>query len=215
MNQTKVLIDELKQQGITHEKVLEAIQNVPREAFTLPQDEDRAYENTALGFHCQQTISQPYIVALMTQALYQHPSPQKILEIGTGSGYQSAILAYLFKSVYSVERIKYLHDCSKQKLAELGLNNVHLKWADGYTGWVQEAPFDGILVTACADSLPDQLIAQLSENGGVLICPIQNDEDWQKLVLVKKIGNDLQVTNLEYVSFVPMLKGTQDKDQGS
>lgn len=207
MKQTKALILELKQAGITHPMVLKAMENVPREEFTLPTDRSRAYENVALPISCQQTISQPYIVALMTQALYAHPNPQKILEIGTGSGYQSAILAYLFKDVYTIERIKHLYEGALKTFAANNIRNIHSKWDDGLQGWKEYAPYDAIIVTACAESTPSHLIEQLSPNGGVMVFPIEESHGAQKLILMKKEGEHISKTHLEYVSFVPLLAG--------
>lgn len=215
MNQTKELIEQLKKDGISNLTVLDALAKVPREAFTLEADKHLAYANIALPFHCQQTISQPYIVALMTQCLYAHPQPRKILEIGTGSGYQSAILANLFDIVYSIERIQYLYETAKLKLTELGYNNVHCKWDDGYEGWADQAPFDGILVTACANDIPEALIAQLSDKDGVLVCPVKSSSAAQALMLVQKSGTKTKTKLVEHVSFVPLLRGTTDNSSNN
>ncbi len=139
------LIKQLKLNGIRQCAVLNAIAHVPREQFVLSKLKTKAYDNVALPIEEAQTISQPYIVALMTQALFEHPAPQKILEIGTGSGYQAAILAYLFKEVWTIERLEELHLKAKQTLKHLGFHNVHLKLADGTHGWPEQAPFDGSL----------------------------------------------------------------------
>ena len=210
MNQTKALIAELQRFGITNSKVLKAFEIVPRDAFTRSTDVSHAYANIALPISCEQTISQPYIVALMTQSLFLHPQPQKILEVGTGSGYQSAILSVLFKEIYSIERIKPLHETAKEILAKLNYTNVRCQWGDGFQGWAEHAPYDGILVTACAPSIPTSLFDQLSPNGGIMVIPLQNDSGIQQLTLIKKQDDKIASSNLEFVSFVPLLKGTSD-----
>lgn len=211
MNQTKALIQQLVKQGITHPQVLAAIERTPRDQFTLPKDQSRAFENTALPILCHQTISQPYIVALMTQALFYHPAPHKILEVGTGSGYQGAILSQLFDEVYSIERIKTLHDHAKQLLADLGYTNIHCLWGDGFKGYPEQAPYDGILVTACAPSIPQALIDQLSPDGGIMVIPTGKDIPNQVLNLVQKTDDKVTLSTLEFVSFVPLVKGTSDE----
>ena len=169
----KALIQQLKQQyGITHPKVLKAISEVPREQFVLPILKKRAYDNTALPIECEQTISQPYIVALMTQALFEHPHPKKILEVGTGSGYQAAILGKIFKSVWTIERIETLYLKAKETLEKFGLtiyivNGVMDHWVGQKT-----APFDGILVTAAAKHIPPGLLMQLDPLGGLMVIPL-------------------------------------------
>ncbi len=200
------LLKELKSQGITHPGVLAAIKKVPREKFILSSLRNRAYDNTPLPIECEQTISQPYIVALMTQTLYQHPHPQKILEIGTGSGYQAAILATLFKEVYTIERIKTLSSHAQKALTDLGFENIHFKVADGAKGWKTYAPFDGILVTAASEHVPQALIDQLNPEGGILVIPIGPRFYVQQLTLITRQGEQIKRELLERVSFVPLIE---------
>lgn len=203
------LIRELETHGITHPAVLTAIAKTPREAFISPFYQKRAYENTALPIDCHQTISQPYIVALMSQALLQHAHPQKILEIGTGSGYQAAILAQLFEQVFTIERIEALHVQAQEILGKLDYHNIQFKLGDGFKGWPEQAPFDGIIVTAATPHLPPKLIEQLHPQGGLMVIPLGNINQVQKLTLIEKKGNYLHQKVLEQVLFVPMI---EDKD---
>jgi len=206
MNHINELIDTLKQQGITDPAVIEAIRSIPREAFVLSHLKNRAYDNTALPIHCDQTISQPYIVALMTQTLLSHPHPKKILEIGTGSGYQTAILAKLFNHIWTIERIPALFQAAKTKLSRLGFHNISLQCGDGYQGWQKHAPYDGIIVTAAAKSLPRELLSQLSPKGGLMVIPIGGVHKVQNLTLVKKQDHEITQTVIESVCFVPLIK---------
>ncbi len=199
------LLDELKVSGITHPDVLSAIASVPREKFVLSHLKPSAYDNVALPIDANQTISQPYIVGLMTQALFTHPHPKKILEIGTGSGYQSAILATLFKEIWTIERIETLYQKAKHKLAELGYSNVHCFLGDGAKGLPQFAPFDGILVTAATKTVPQPLLAQLSPQGGIMVIPIGVTGQVQKLTLIVRKGDDYNKSIIERVSFVPLI----------
>lgn len=199
------LIQELKLQGIRHPDVLRAIKNVPREKF-IPKDlKSRAYDNTALPIDSQQTISQPYIVALMTQCLFKHPLPQKILEIGTGSGYQAAILSTLFQEVWTIERIEALYVKAKHILTQLNFHNIHFKLGDGTLGWPEAAPFDGIIVTAAATQLPQTLIEQLSPQKGVMIIPVGGRYQVQKLTLLIRNAQEISKEIIELVSFVPLI----------
>lgn len=202
---SQLLIDELKTQGITNPKVLRAIAFVPREKFVLSNLTESAYDNIALPIEANQTISQPYIVALMTQALFTHQNPQKILEVGTGSGYQCAILATLFKEIWTIERIESLHKKAKKTLSNLGFDNVHCILGDGTQGLASHAPFDGILVTAASKTIPQALLTQLSPNGGVLVIPVGEHNQVQKLTLVKRLENNYEKSILERVSFVPLI----------
>ncbi len=201
----QTLIKELKRYGISDERVIKAILDVPREQFVLPALKKRAYENVALPIEKDQTISQPYVVALMTQSLLEHANPKKILEIGTGSGYQAAILAKLFKQVWSVERIEALYTKAKKTLKSLGYDNVHCKLGDGTYGWIDDAPYDGIIVTAAAATLPAALLDQLSPTGGIMVIPIGKNHQVQQLTLIKRHGDRLEETVLEQVSFVPLI----------
>ncbi|MEY3182485.1 MAG: Protein-L-isoaspartate(D-aspartate) O-methyltransferase [Pseudomonadota bacterium] len=204
------LIQRLQDQGIHRLDVLNALTSIPRHHFVEEALAHRAYDDTALPIGFGQTISQPYIVALMTQALLEHASPEypmnRVLEIGTGSGYQAAILAKLIPEVYSIERMKTLHQQAGMRLAHLNLA-VHLKHGDGYAGWPEAAPFDGILVTAAAPDIPPALLDQLGPQGCLILPTGKTDE--QQLLLVKRQGNHFQKTVLRAVRFVPFLPGTE------
>ncbi|MFI4938551.1 MAG: protein-L-isoaspartate(D-aspartate) O-methyltransferase [Candidatus Berkiellales bacterium] len=209
MSERDELIQELKRQGINHPKVLQVMQAMPRDKFVLPVYKKSAYDNRALPIHCQQTISQPYVVALMTQALLENvTATEKVLEIGTGSGYQAAILSKLFEHVWTIERIKTLHHDAKKTITKLGIHNIHYSLADGSLGWPDKAPFDGILVTAAANTVPSQLLNQLKPDGGVLIIPIGGPHQVQKLTLIKRQGEEFETSVLELVSFVPLIANT-------
>lgn len=199
------LITELKLNGITHPGVLDAMAHVPREKFVLSKLKARAYDNVALPIENEQTISQPYIVALMTQALFTHPAPQKILEIGTGSGYQAAILGTLFKEVWTIERIEKLYHKAQNVLKALGYDNVHCVLGDGTKGLALHAPYDGIIVTAATATIPASLLEQLSPKGGVLVIPVGSMHQVQKLTLIKRHHHHYDKSILELVSFVPLI----------
>jgi protein-L-isoaspartate(D-aspartate) O-methyltransferase len=199
------LIKSLQQEGITDPAVLAALKKVPREKFVHPDFEKHAYENIPLPIGHQQTISQPYIVAYMTQQLVQEPMPEKILEIGTGSGYQTAILASIFDEIWTIERIPALCERSKKTLQELHFKNVHFKCADGSQGWEEWAPFDAIIVTAAAVSPPIELLNQLSSANGKLLIPLGNENEVQKLTLITRHGKDYQEEFLDEVIFVPLI----------
>jgi protein-L-isoaspartate(D-aspartate) O-methyltransferase len=199
------LVSELKRDGIANDQVLATIASVPREVFLPATLTHKAYENTALPIGQGQTISQPYIVAKMTELLLAGAGPQsKILEIGTGSGYQTSVLASIFSQVCSVERIKSLQFQAKRRLNQLDLHNVKLKHGDGWEGWASKSPFDGIIVTAAADKLPEQLLNQLAD-GGRLVIPVGNKQQ-QLLCIDKKDGKILQRI-VEVVNFVPLVAG--------
>ena len=211
MSAQSELIKALKQQGIYHPKVLKAIRSIPRDAFVLPSFKKRAYANVALAIDCAQTISQPYIVALMTQALTKHPHINKVLEIGTGSGYQTAILASLFNAVWTIERIPALYEQAKSRLEALQITNVHFKVGDGSEGWSEMAPFDAIMVTAASSSVPPALINQLSDKEGLMVIPVGKQAEGQNLLLLEKTGTHVQTTVLERVSFVPLIQSGYNK----
>jgi len=197
------LVQRLRESGISSDRVLDVIAEVPRHIFLDEALAHRAYEDTALPIGYGQTLSQPYIVARMTELLLAH-SPSRVLELGTGSGYQTAVLAKLFDEVYSVERIKPLQDRARERLRQLGLRNVFLKHADGGMGWPEKGPFDGILVTAAPITVPTELLEQLKD-GGVLIAPV-GEED-QILVEITRRGDQYEYRELEPVRFVPLLGG--------
>lgn len=204
MSKQSKLLNNLKLQGIDNPKVLAALKSVPREAFVLPHYKDKAYANVALSIDCAQTISQPYIVALMTQALLQHPNPLKALEIGTGSGYQTAILASLIPEVWTIERIPALYQSVKPRLASLGFKDIHYLLGDGYLGWPSAAPFDVIMVTAAAREVPQALLEQLAI-GGLMVIPIGAPDEVQNLTLLENQQNRIECTILEHVAFVPLI----------
>lgn len=195
---------QLQQQGISHPLVLQVMECTPRHVFIDDVLKHKAYENTALPIGQGQTISQPYIVAKMTEILLNQGVSGKVLEIGTGSGYQTAILAQTFNQVCSVERIKSLQWQAKRRLHQLDLYNVAMKHGDGWQGWSSKAPFDGIIVTAAASSTPLALLEQLAE-GGVMIAPIGENE--QTLMLFRKTDQGVISERLASVRFVPLVAG--------
>ncbi len=198
------LVQNLREQGIRNEAVLERIRNVPRHLFVDEALATRAYENTALPIGLGQTISQPYIVARMTEALLES-APRKVLEVGTGCGYQTAVLAPLVKVVYSVERIKALLDRAKLRINELGIRNVNFRHGDGFKGWAGHAPYDAILLAAAPLEIPQPLLNQLAP-GGRLIVPV-GPEGRQELQRITRRGDDFHSETLGLVSFVPLRKG--------
>jgi protein-L-isoaspartate(D-aspartate) O-methyltransferase len=200
------LVQRLKEEGIHDERVLRVMRSTPRHLFVDEALSSRAYEDTALPIGHGQTISQPYIVALMTQALIADGIPRKVLEVGTGSGYQAAVLAQLIPRVYSVERIRVLHDRSRTLLRELGLNNAQLYYSDGSWGLRQFSPFDAIIVTAAPEEVPEALLQQLAV-GGKMIIPVGKGHDVQKLLKITRTENQYEQQWLETVSFVPLCSG--------
>lgn len=199
------LVQRLREDGIADERVLKAITLVPRHEFVDEALSSRAYENTALPIGQSQTISQPWIVARMTEALLAGGKPQKVLEVGTGSGYQAAILAHLVPSVFTVERIDELLKIARRRFHNMRLNNIYLRYADGHLGWPSQAPFDGIMVTAAAHLVPEELLQQLAV-GGVLVIPIESAGQ-QRLLAVRRSEEGFEETDLGGVIFVPMLSG--------
>lgn len=201
------LVRRLAEAGISDARVLEAMAETPRHIFVDEALSHRAYEDTALPIGHGQTISQPYVVARMTEALLEHGVPDSVLEIGTGCGYQTAILARLVPRVYSVERIRPLLDKARERLRRLRLTNVLCRHADGTLGWPEKGPFDGILAAAAPRSLPPALLEQLAD-GGRLLIPVGEGEV-QRLLRVRRRGENIEQTLLEQVRFVPLLSGTQ------
>ncbi|MBU2874444.1 protein-L-isoaspartate(D-aspartate) O-methyltransferase [Marinobacter salexigens] len=197
------LVQRLKESGIESDWVLEVMGEVPRHIFLDEALSHRAYEDTALPIGYGQTLSQPYIVARMTELLLRH-QPARVLELGTGSGYQTAVLSQLFDQIYSVERIKPLQDRARDRLRQLSIRNVMLKHADGGMGWPERGPFDGIIVTAAPMEVPAELLEQLAD-GGVLVAPV--GEERQVLVEVIRNGDKFDRRELEPVRFVPLLGG--------
>jgi protein-L-isoaspartate(D-aspartate) O-methyltransferase len=201
------MVQRLGDLGITNLRVLEAMLTIPRHLFVDEAFAQRAYEDAALPISFNQTISQPYIVARMTEVLLNAmPDKPKVLEIGTGCGYQTAVLARLVSHVYSIERIAPLLDRTRLRLRELGIANLSLKCADGSFGWSQHAPFDGIIITAAAPELPPALLKQLAE-GGTLVVP--EGANTQMLKVYRKRDGKVEVENLEAVRFVPLLTGIE------
>lgn len=199
------MIKRLQEQGITDARVLEAIKETPRHIFLDEALSHRAYEDSSLPIGHNQTLSQPYIVARMTEILLAAGPLNRVLEIGTGSGYQTVVLAQLVDKLYSVERIRPLQEKARQRIKLLGLKNVQLKHADGGFGWAEQGPFDGILSAAAPSSIPQDLLNQLAI-GGRLVIPVGDDEQSLHLVIRTEEGFDTKV--IEPVKFVPMRTGT-------
>lgn len=199
------LVRRLREAGIRDETVLQVIENTPRHLFVDEALASRAYEETALPIGFGQTLSQPYIVALMTATLLAGGSLDRVLEIGTGSGYQTAVLAPLVGQVYSVERVNKLLDRARERLRLLGLRNIRLKYDDGQLGWPRYAPFDGIIVTAAAAEVPASLLAQLAV-GGRLVAPVGQPQA-QQLVRIDRTPIGFERRMMGPVSFVPLLSG--------
>jgi len=197
------LLAQLRAQGITDERLLQAIADVPRERFVDEAFEHKAWDNTALPIGSGQTISQPYMVARMTALLELDPH-SRVLEIGTGSGYQTAILAHLVDHVCSVERIKGLQWQAKRRLKKLDLHNISTRHGDGWLGWPARGPFDAIIVTAAPPEIPTALIAQLGE-GGRMVLPV--GEDHQVLKRLRRRKGELTEEIIEPVRFVPLVQG--------
>ena len=200
------LISRLEEKGIKNVRVLEAMRMTPRHLFVDEALASRAYEDTALPIGHKQTISQPYVVARMTEAILRGGIPEKVLEIGTGSGYQAAILAAIVKEVYTVERIEPLYQQARRRAMEMGLRNIRFKLSDGSWGWESYAPYDAIVVTAAPKEIPQALIDQLDVNGRLVI-PVGKTSEVQDLLLVHKTPEGLKQERLDLVSFVPLIQG--------
>jgi protein-L-isoaspartate(D-aspartate) O-methyltransferase len=201
------LIERIRAQGVRDEKVLSQILNTPRHLFIDEALSSRAYEDTALPIGKSQTISQPYIVARMTEALLEHGPLENVLEVGTGSGYQTAILSPLVRRVYTTERIESLLSQARSRFHQLRLINIRTRHTDGGLGWPQYAPFDGIIVTAAPLGVPLALVQQLRV-GGRMVLPV-GDKDKQALVRVTKTEDGHDIEMLEAASFVPLLDGVK------
>jgi protein-L-isoaspartate(D-aspartate) O-methyltransferase len=199
------LVERLRADGIRDPRVLETIRTIPRHLFIDEALASRAYEDTALPIGRGQTISQPWVVAKMTETLLES-APAKVLELGTGSGYQAAVLAALVAQVHTVERIDELLRSARRRFRKLGIDNIRSKYDDGRTGWAEHAPFDAILVTAAAESLDPALFAQLAV-GGVLIAPV-GGAGGQQLLRYRRTEDGVTQEALGAVSFVPLLGGT-------
>lgn len=199
------LVERLKSQGIGDPRVLEVIGRVPRHLFVDEALASRAYEDTALPIGLGQTISQPYVVALMTAALLRDRVPAKVLEIGTGSGYQAAVLAQLVGEVHTVERIEELLRQARKRFRQLGYKNIRSKHDDGNIGWREHAPFDALIVTAARDSLDPALLEQIAV-GGIVVAPV-GPAGQQTLIRMVRGADGWSRENLGAVSFVPLVRG--------
>lgn len=199
----QTLIKFLRQQGIKDDRVLDAIASIPRENFVDEALSHQAYDNRSLPIGSGQTISQPYIVAKMTELLRLTPSA-KVLEIGTGSGYQTAVLAKLVDHVCSVERIKSLQWNTKRRLKQLDIHNISTRHGNGWQGWPERGPFDGIIVTAAPAEVPQKLLAQLADKGRLVI-PVGKNK--QILQLIERDGDNFITKNMGEVKFVPLIDG--------
>lgn len=200
------LVERLRAKGIASVPVLNAIRETPRHLFVDEALASRAYEDTALPIGHGQTISQPFVVARMSEALYADgAAPDKVLEVGTGSGYQAAVVAKIAKTVYTVERIQPLVDRARKLLRELAIRNVQLKHSDGSWGWSEQGPYDGMLVTAAPEEVPNALLEQLAP-GGRLVIPI-GGRGAQQLVRITRRDDCFEQERLDAVSFVPLLGG--------
>lgn len=203
------LIARLRQQGITDERVLAVMTDIPRDLFVPADQRQLAWENTALGIAHGQTISQPFVVALMTASLELTPH-DRVLEIGTGSGYQAAILSRLAREVITIERIPDLAATAVRRFEELDIRNIQTITGDGSLGWSSGAPFDAIIVTAAAQHLPEQLVAQLSEDRGRMVIPLGPPDD-ERLTLFQMNDGELSRIDLGGVRFVPLIRNHNGK----
>lgn len=199
--------NQIKRRGISNERVINAMKKVERHLFVPEEMKDIAYTDGPLPIGEGQTISQPFIVAYMTD-MAQLKSNDRVLEVGTGSGYQAAILAEIVKEVYSVEIVKTLAQEAKDRLSELGYSNVHVKWGDGYQGWKEHAPYDAIIITAAPPSVPEELIDQLKIDG-TLVVPVGNI--FQELLRIKRQEKGYTTEKLIPVRFVPMVKNNANE----
>jgi protein-L-isoaspartate(D-aspartate) O-methyltransferase len=202
------LIQRLLDQGVTNMRVIDVMRNTPRHIFLDEALAHRAYEDNALPIGHGQTLSQPYTVARMTEILLGAAGKlEKVLEVGTGSGYQTVVLAQLVSQVYSVERIKHLQDKARERIKKLGLTNVHLRHADGGFGWPEMGPYDGILSTAAPHSVPEELLKQLAPSG-VLVIPLGGKAQQLNLIMREGDSDNFVTRIIEPVNFVPLVSGT-------
>jgi protein-L-isoaspartate(D-aspartate) O-methyltransferase len=205
------LIMELRRSGVSDTRVLSAIERTPREAFCLPQFLDRAYEDTALPIAHGQTLSQPTVVGLMTQALDLQPR-LKVLEVGTGSGYQAAILALLCRRLYSIERHRPLLLEAESRFRDLRISNIVTRHGDGWAGWPEQAPFERIIVTAAPPEIPEALVMQLAE-GGIMVLPVGREKRSQALLRVRRTATGIETDEIAPVRFVPLVAGMPEAEQ--
>lgn len=212
-SRTARLILGLRQSGVTDSRVLSAIESVPREIFVPEGLANHAYDDTALPIDCGQTISQPTVVAWMTTAL-DVGERMKVLEIGTGSGYQAAVLSKLCRRVYSIERHRILLKQAEQRFQDLGLSNITTRLGDGARGWPEQAPFDRIIVTAAAVEPPPALLDQLAP-GGIMVLPLGDPDGEQNLIRLKRDGQVFHRERIFGVRFVPLIEGDPDVERNS
>lgn len=202
------LANNLRSLGIKNNDVIDLIMNIPRHLFIETSMASRAYENVSLPIGFKQTISQPYMVAKMTELLHESVSMDNVLEIGTGCGYQTSILSMLFKQVTTIERIDSLYSQSKKRLINMGFENISYVLGDGYLGYEKNSPYDAIIITAAASKIPDKLIEQLKPNGRIVL-PLKINDN-QQLVKLKNTKNGIIKKVIEDVVFVPMLEGIEN-----
>ncbi len=200
------MVSRLRQQGITNQRVLDVMSRTPRHLFMDEAIASRAYEDVALPIGGGQTISQPYIVAKMTEILLNGGNPKAVLEVGTGSGYQAAVLAELADKVFTCERISHLYQKAIRRYALLGYENIQCAYSDGSWGWSEKGPFDAIIVTAAAREIPGALKQQLAV-GGVLVCPVGKQGEAQFLTVLTRNKTGFSTETKEIVKFVPFLTG--------
>lgn len=199
----------LRRSGISDERVLSAMEAVPRDIFVPDSFGDQSYQDTALPIDCGQTISQPFVVAIMTAFLEVGPR-MKVLEIGTGSGYQAAVLSRLCRRVYTIERFRKLLRQAEERFRQLDISNITTRFGDGMKGWPEQAPFDRIIVTAGAETVPQALVDQLKD-GGIMVVPAGDGLQGQRLLQIRRDGGKTQTRELDPVRFVPLLPGTVDE----
>ena len=207
------LLFALRSHGVTDSRVLTAFEKTPREAFVDDPFADRAYADSALPISCGQTISQPSVVGIMTQALQVTPRC-KVLEVGAGSGYQAAILARLARRVYAIERHRELALAARSRMAALDLSNVTVKVGDGTLGWPEQAPFDRIILSAAAEDAPSTLLEQLRP-GGIMVLPVGQSDEVQQLIRIEKTDQGLEYRELSQVLFVPLIAGLPEEHDGA
>ncbi len=199
----RMVAEQIRARGVRDPRVLDAMLRVPRERFVPPDRQHEAYEDHPIPIGFGQTISQPYIVGFMTEALQLGPE-DRVLDVGTGSGYQTAVLAELAREVYSIERIGPLAERARTTLADLGYNNVHVRTGDGYDGWPEHAPYDRILSGAAPEDIPGALLDQLAD-GGIIAIPLGSWD--QELRVIRKDGDRLETISTLPVRFVPLVRG--------
>jgi protein-L-isoaspartate(D-aspartate) O-methyltransferase len=211
LNLRRDLIAGLRRAGVDDERVLAAMEAVPRDLFVPQSFGDQSYQDTALPIDCGQTISQPFVVAAMTAILDVGPR-MKVLEVGTGSGYQAAVLSRLCRRVYTIERFRKLLRQAEARFKALDLHNVTTRFGDGMKGWPEQAPFDRIIVTAGAEEVPRVLLDQLKADGGIMVIPAGEGLLNQRLLRIRRSGEAFETRQLDSVRFVPLLPGTVDEE---